>query len=464
MRMKTQNLLGIVPLFLGLALGIAALTFYLYEREIRWALAEEANGLSLTIGSFISGEQFLRMANGAAEKTAREDIAGEDLFMRLDRILAVGRAKRIFGFTLGDHKLVFDVGPQKGTGEEAPFPRGLADRIEGESFAATDIRRLPLSGEHIVQSFSPIRDARRQVVGILGVHVDAGIFAQQVSRWGFQSLRGLVAALLIGMVCALVISSVMQRRIAVLNAAVSAAAEGDYEASVQSDLGLIRETNDLSNTFNTMISILRGVVAQTRRDIVNVTQFRTEENLRETLIQEYFKPKHVTQAGLTAFARIVHKGRRGMFFELLAAEDAVCALLGQAGAGHGLEQALQASAAANYARQHLADGDTRALVEAMTSLFNLEQLQILQWKVGADTLTVSRLDRTGIVQTEDVPFTSDTAVFHNLDTEAGRRVDLYLKTFPRGSPEKLMDELAHVVETCDASDGGVLILLSRVAA
>jgi hypothetical protein len=65
------------------------------------------------------------------------------------------------------------------------------------------------------------------------------------------------------------------------------------------------------------------------------------------------------------------------------------------------------------------------------------------------------------VQTHDVPFSANVAVFHNLNDEAGRRVGLYLQTFPQGSPEKLMDELVHVVETCDDSDGGVLILLSR---
>src|SRR5437660_946634 len=69
MRIRTQNALAILPLFLFLALISSALLVQAERRELRWGVREEAASLAVATAEFIDGNQYLALVESTDEVT-----------------------------------------------------------------------------------------------------------------------------------------------------------------------------------------------------------------------------------------------------------------------------------------------------------------------------------------------------------------------------------------------------------
>ena len=62
MRIRTQNLIVIIPLFLGMAVATGAMTYSTARQEMLWGLEEEATSLSIAISALERPNSFPAIA------------------------------------------------------------------------------------------------------------------------------------------------------------------------------------------------------------------------------------------------------------------------------------------------------------------------------------------------------------------------------------------------------------------
>src|SRR5690242_6009637 len=103
MKIRSQNLLTSVPLFLFLAVTSSAMMYNAERREIKWGLQEEASSLAVAAAELIDGDRFrTEISRGTKSPYYNE------LLHVFDRLMKYDEAKRIFALTPDGRRVVFD--------------------------------------------------------------------------------------------------------------------------------------------------------------------------------------------------------------------------------------------------------------------------------------------------------------------------------------------------------------------
>src|SRR5262249_27700657 len=89
MRIRTQILLAILPLFVVLGLVSSALIVHAERRELRWGCREEAASLAVATAEFLDGDRYRDLAAQGSVSPA-----GAEWRLPFQRILARNQAKR----------------------------------------------------------------------------------------------------------------------------------------------------------------------------------------------------------------------------------------------------------------------------------------------------------------------------------------------------------------------------------
>ena len=111
MKIATQNLILIAPIFLVLAVITAVVLFVSERREVRWGLDSEAQGVALTIAEFTRASTLAALPGETPkDREAR-------LRPPIDRVLKFGHARRVELFVMeaGQPRRILDIGERAGT-------------------------------------------------------------------------------------------------------------------------------------------------------------------------------------------------------------------------------------------------------------------------------------------------------------------------------------------------------------
>lgn len=455
MRIQTQNGLYVVPVFLTLAIAISAIVGVQERNKTLWGLREEAGALAIGIAEFIGAEGLTMISEGFPQD------ATVDEFLRPVRtILEWERAKRVFAMVPGSNTPVFDLGPWAGDSTEMAATLLAAD----ESSTPADFRVVdrPPRGT-IMQATVFVTDPDGRVLGRVGVETDASALDRLGRTWIRESVIRLLIALAIGLACSTVLSWVLKSRIRLLGLALEAASGGDYATELDANFGMIRETSDLANTFSTMMSIVRGTISRSRRNLLGIERFRTDEDMARAIDSNCWKPKEMSQDGTTILVRGIGRLSPGTFFDLFDVDHRVYVLFGRVPARGALNATLSGSAILSFLRQLLAQDKMADIASETADLFEVQELTILEWVTTDQRLVVHRFD-PGARKTDEtatVQTGSFREVFHDLGDEADTRIRLFLKAFSSPSPAKLMEELMMLVSVIQPMPTGVLAVVYR---
>ena len=91
MKIQTQNLIAVPPLFIILAVATGGLAYWTAQVEIHWGIREESTSLAVTASELLGGTSIEGVAAG-------DEAALSDARSALERIVGFGQALRI---TLG---------------------------------------------------------------------------------------------------------------------------------------------------------------------------------------------------------------------------------------------------------------------------------------------------------------------------------------------------------------------------
>lgn len=460
MRLQTRCLAGIVPVFLVLALAVGALVNHLVERETLWGMKEEAAGLATVVAEFTDTKDLADLLHGTMDEPRRAS-----LLRPLGRILKNGRAERILAVMPTDGRVLFDVGPRASSNAAFRVPPDILTGLQGGKTRVSGVVMAdPISGDRML-AYAPVTDERGGVMAVLVVQTDARPLAAQLHTTRMMTVRGGAVTVLVGILCALLASMILRRSLGRLNEAAAAAAGGQYARPLQENHGAIQEIRDLWNTFETMISVLRGVISKTRRELMDVEMFRSEKDLVSVFNAAYLQGGEKTGGALEFSAQPMNGGVAGGFMDLFESGNRIVCVFGQVAERDGgeLRASLLGSAAVRYVKEQVQEADVITALQTATSVFPFSELRGVCWEKGRPVVVSGRYDpqTRRVVRAEHDVATGPALCFHDLGEVAERRIDLYLRTFPDQSISALMDQLILVVQAIQPRPSGVLCLVGR---
>jgi HAMP domain-containing protein len=457
MRIRTQNLIVILPLFLGMAAAVGGMTYVAARKEMLWGLDEEASSLSVAMAEFVVGDSLL-----AGTAAAGPGHRFETLAHGFQRILDRGQAKHIFAVDVAGKPLwSVDAGNDRTTFVPptsllAPTPEQRKLLASGTDAVTSGVITLP-SGASVMIAFSPIRASNGAIPAIIGVVIDASRLGE-LSRGLLVTLAQLsVLALVIGTIAALFISALLTRNVRALSKAALEVAGGEYDREIQ--IGTIQELSDLSNTFNTMSSVLKDLIERTQRTLIEGEQFRTPLDLARSYRQDSWADLEASYDGVYVASRSIGDGHPGDIFGSIEREGVVTVFVGRVSVGSELESAISAAAARRAIEEGSRHWPVPQVLDEICRLLRI-RVDTVAWTVGAeDGAIMTTYDGSSEPRSIPIRFEEQqTALLHTFPGRAGDVLHRWKRVFQQMSPEALVENLGR---TLDSSAMGTLVAVGR---
>lgn len=443
MNIRARCFSGILPVFAVLAVATGAFVYSLESSEAQWGLSEEAAGLVVTAAEFLDGE---RVAGGSCDA---------EFLAPLHRVLAFRRCQRFLGISLATGKPVFDVGPN--SGGAVSLPEGLTDRLAQQPAEVAFLEDTAQGA--IMRAHAPIRDGEGKVRGVLVVETDATALVAQRNASFRTVVKGVVVSLVAGLLCAWFVAMVLKRNVRALAVAAEAAAGGDYETAFDRP-GSIHEIHDLWHTFRTAVSVLRGVGARARHELLGVERFRGEQDLAACYCGVRGGADAACAAGVRMDVRSLRSGQPDV---IAAACEINTRLIGVMGfvvpQGTALKTAITMSAAVALLERRAAAVGLAEAVKTVVTLFPVRRLCCVEIRSGESEGTRVEYTETDGVQAFPVGIATGSVVFHTLEGAAAERLDLYLRNFSQDTHEDRVSNLLTIAQHC-GNDGGSLMVVT----
>lgn len=465
MKIQTRCFVGVVPVFIALVVAVGLLITSWTRKETLWSLKEEALGLAITAAE---------LTDRAALTNLEQDVwaaGGKEAFLQpFQRVIKAGVGRRITVVAPGNGRVLLDLGPRASSNRVYRVPEAAMAALQvGEPFVS-EVTRDPSWGD-IMEAYTPVHGADGAPAATLVVQTDATLLRSRAADIHALVMRGAAITVAAGMLCALVIGMVLRRAVGTFTEVATAAGSARYDDAASANRGFIQEIRDLWNTFDTMISVLKGVMTKSRRDLLEVEVFRSEKDLVTAFEETYATPHAAERGGISVRMQTVGTGRPGRFMDLWEAPDRMWAVFGAVhGEPDALRSTLMASAALRFLKEGIEGGkgpaieaarpsaSDRGLMQDAGSLFAFEDLTLLAVSPEG-AMTVWTLDpATSAVRKDTQTLGGPAMCFHDLGPEAAHRVALYLDYFPGGSIQELSDELSRIVLSLDPPPAGTLLL------
>lgn len=396
MRIRTQTVLVITPIFAALGLAIGLLVYATERSEIARGLKDEASSFGVAIAEFIDGDRLAKDARNG-ERFSQAD--------RVTSVLRYGQLKRVrlYAVQNGQPILVWAAGAKAFN----PPPRLHLAELTAPGPLDLD------SGESIVRALEPISGSRGEVAGLVEVVVDAARLKARSTQCLWLGAQIAVALSAVGLLLSVGIASFLTRRLNKLERAARLVTSGDYGQKI--DFSSIRELHDLGDTFTTMSSIVQDVLAKARKQLVEAEQFRNPADLAATSrdLNQSSVRREIFDHEL--LLRTPGKAPSGDFAGVFEGEDSTCFILGRVRNPDPLEATVRANAALFFIQQLLEKDSPTAALERSASLFDFEVCVILESRANAEDslrcfcIPAEFLPGKAIKLGQDTPFVATTA-------------------------------------------------------
>ncbi len=447
MRIATQNVLLVAPIFLLLALTTSLLLFFVERREVEWGLDSGAQGLALAIAEFTSADAVTKAASPTAVPA---DIAA--VRDPIDRILKFGQATRVevFDATSGTPLRVLDVGERSGTPPSVPSET-LRLVLEGRTVSHT----VPGAND-LLSAYAAVRGSDGRPRAIVSVETSLASLRAHEEGVVLKVVPISLLLLLVGCAVSLVISRIISGEIGRLTATAQAFAAGDYDARLEP--GPIEEVAVVGSTFGIMGSVLKDATLRSTREMLQLERFNTDAELSERYAERFAGPIAGERGGVRFAVDRLGRAMHGDFWFIRSHETAHYACLGRIEDATSFQAMIAASAAATFVHDAVAGGmPAQAVLLEAAALCGLHCCALLQWADGDPRVDLHRLWPDGRVERSGFELPAGgTRALTTLDQEPDRKARQYVETYSFATPAGCVEELQRFIG--DGTRGGVLVL------
>ncbi len=451
MKIRTQNLLTIVPIFIVLAAITGALSFTSQKQELLWGMRECVSSIATTTAEFIDGDAYPDWRSKGIRTRP-----GLEFTVAVNRIMKWKQADRLYGLTAEGSTVTFTTADTTVPLWHLPYVKEMQNAISADTVKEiyiSDIIRTD-SARHVMAAFAPIKNSKNEITGILAAEIDAaGYLAslEAVTRETYLIAAGII---LIGLITAVLLSRYLTRRITQLTHASRVVGAGQYEFEV--NIRSPRELKDLSNTFNTMSSVMKDVLHKTKRSLLEEEHFKKESDLAKTYdetVPRSFGKKFGGwwTAGCVFSAHSYHE-----FVDSLESGDTFYMLLGSVKPGEPLQAVRQKAALLSFLKPLLAKTDLPEAVRLALELFEPEELHVVKLQSGSGVIHKCSA-ANGRITVENPVLTEQTPLaVHTVDDASFHTISSYMRQLSHLPLQDLASDLHRILT--GRTDGGLLLI------
>ncbi|MEJ2144778.1 MAG: hypothetical protein P8020_06525 [Acidobacteriota bacterium] len=443
MRIRLQILLGVAPVFLVLGLVVAALNYTTRREETYLALREDVYTLTAAMTEFLSSDT-VRAELGSTRSVSTP--FGESL----QRLMKENPIERIVLRSLDPKQAPIEFG-------DLPEPATMSESPHSTMEARNSVLFSPIldhpGGDSFIRAMAPLRTAAGPF-GLLTLDIDANAVVRGQHTILLESLAFLVGILSCGLLVSWTAGRLVTRGVERLSKATDVVASGCYDWRVQP--GWLRELNDLSNTFNTMTSLLEEILSKTKRAVIEGEQFRRPEDLADSFSETLWRRGHARLGPLSVSLMRLGRPGNGDFLALWKQDGQARIVMGRMLVSGEFEAAVLASAAFSLIQEEIRTGGP-GFVRAH-EIFHFKFWDLVSWNVSSPTIEVStfRFGQAEPVRRRVNLERGQVLTLHSLEGEWARRLELYVRILKGMDGNRLAEELAGILKV--PAGGGVIIL------
>ncbi|MBF0452183.1 MAG: hypothetical protein HQK75_15885 [Candidatus Magnetomorum sp.] len=481
MKIRTLCLMGIIPVFLLLGLSISIFVCYFEYRETMWGLHESASSMVVTTSEFFFGTPFEHLYSKQTNKKQREE-----LLKPLYTAVRYKNFQWIFAYSFYDESLVYSITQEEGQVFPEQDFAGIARQLKDQDVIFSSVQTTT-DNQKFIRAYRTVYDTKYQPSGIVGVQLDANILRENLSKSIKQSLKGSTLCLIAGLLCSLFISKILKRDIDVLNINydenISSLAKLDLKDSKTS---FIREIRDLSNTFETMFSVLKTVMTNSWQNILDVELLRSERDIAKKYKNICMNKNRLKNRTIYFLSEIINPDRMDIFSDFFEYNTHIYCLFGRIiPVENDLQTTLSISSMITFFKINIQKESTSQAIEKTLQLYPCSDFQLLEWEEDNRQLLLHVYNpSTHLCESRQLEFQNGKMkVFHNLCMEAEKRIALYLKTYYQKQTqgeknmsekiseetfllplraEELMNKMTSLSKEYADASGGVIVLTLKL--
>jgi hypothetical protein len=473
-KLRTHNILAILPIFLGMTCIIGFSRYTAEIHEIRWGLREEIASYAISIAAFLSPRASTQKALLQDDSTPWQHA----LPVVLARIAATA-AQRL------RYVILYDATGQKPLVTWGVVPESHENTVPSETLAllrqghlVRDDMPPVTAAQQLMTAYAPIKalsgsvepgsaaqgSGQTDLVGILRVAIETRDVQKQAQAIFRQISLHSGILLLLGLGVIVLISAIVSRPInSVTQLVARTGSDVGYEPS---GVISIQEFRDLGNTFDTMRDVLEESETRLNRFLIQGTQFRSRIDLAKAYVEDFWPPLHGRFGDVEVAGGLFGERFTGSFFGVLERGDGFYALAGRIQGEGDLDPVVMASGAWSFIKADLLRFDLQEVFERVADIFVFEAFVCVHWAGEESVCQVWMMEPlpptvqygTRPFQPPDLmrlvdqycalghrqqPFhPDDTIAIHTFAGETAEKIDIYLRRFPQLSPEDLLQELA----------------------
>ncbi len=447
MKIRTQNLLTIVPIFMAMGIILGFLKYTSERQELLWGVEEEISSLALSIVEFMTFEDVKKARAGQKilsisklEKwnisSSKENSLGNGYNIKNLYLLILKRKEKIELVNIINEKSLDNISQDQVDLLRVPETKQKAYNLSNIKYDS--------KGKAYLSAFVPLSFTIPSLGQLyLGIDTDIDYYDKHLEKLLLSIIYFIIGISFLGLLSTFFFSHLFTQRIKTLIQAAKKITLGYYGQPVQ--IGTIQEIGDLSNTFNTMSSILQEVLSKTQEELVVGERFLGEQDLTLQFQKLNFKPIDLNLGSISVSARFLGKQGKGDFYGSFEVQNKVYIVLGQLSDTEvDLHTSLTAFSAYSVFKKLLSStNDSKLSFSRGFELFDVNTLHCLCLDKESKNKEIIHTQwyKSKLTQQNHKLTADSTLIFNTLSPTADENIDMIVKTFSKVPVTNLMSRL-----------------------
>ena len=318
MRLRTQNILVITPIFVVLFILLGFLQYQSERRELLWGFRQQVSSLLVATSEFIGKKKIEYIYNTGDFESIREPLRKLEGWNQIKNLYIFSPEK------LNDDALLVLLG-EKEIKNIPEYDFYSDSKPNGNDFITTDLHSAKNSSLEVSAFLPYLGNGNKKIQYVLGVDIDASSYQSDMQSILRIIIIALVIAFITGMLVALFAGNVLADHLKRLKNSIQKVKQYPDKKAKRN---VIEEIHDLDNILNTMNSILEGVVSRTHKDLFNVSRIRKLEDILIKYKEVTWKPVDISVGNIDIVLRYFGKEYNGDFQGIFPHNDKVYSICG----------------------------------------------------------------------------------------------------------------------------------------
>ncbi|MBZ0256650.1 hypothetical protein K8I31_11345 [bacterium] len=462
MRLRTQNMLFLLPVFLVTIVVMGGYKYYT-EREVLLSGQEnKANAFAVSIAEFLTPSSLneLRTISG------NDDVVSGKVELAISRILDDGLAVRLSVHDPKTFQEIYAWGQEPSIDGVAYisenrewFDRMLASDHQEHHEGIDTLVAYPNENKKelppILVASAPVDDGFGRLAAVVMVEMDASGINQESMAILRELARICCMVLLIGAAAALALSFVMSRSIKELTRSIQDVQSGNLnEIRLTSN---IREIAALENTYNTMIDVLREEQQRDKDELMQIENLRIQKDLENVFRQVIWPEISIKKNQMTGYG-VIHDLTDGDFMDLIETGSGLYAIIGRI-VEQDFTAVVSAASVVPFWRSQIASKPVEEVLELFQTIFEFDWFCCCAASLTGPPVLKRWLKREKDAEMtfEEIKFeTNSSIILHSPNGKAVENVERFVKRIGHLEPKVLHQHLSSAMG--DSLEGPIVIL------